>query len=119
MQHFPILSIVTLFLGAFLTVIFGSKNETVRKFIALVASSISLILVLMLIKPVMIENNVIQYWLGNWRPIHDWAIGIGLEVDALGLFFGIIAVLTIFLSIIFSFKYTKRILKQTSIMFYS
>lgn len=108
MQHFPILSIVTLFLGAFLTVIFGSKNETVRKFIALVASSISLILVLMLIKPVMIENNVIQYWLGNWRPIHDWAIGIGLEVDALGLFFGIIAVLTIFLSIIFSFKYTKK-----------
>ncbi|KRQ86602.1 Na(+)/H(+) antiporter subunit D [Caloramator mitchellensis] len=108
MQHYPILSIVVLFLGAFLTVIFGSKNDAVRKFIATISSGISLVLVLLLIKPIMIEGNVINYWLGNWRPVHDWAIGIGLEVDALGLFFGIIVVLTVFLSTLFSYSYIKK-----------
>lgn len=36
MQHFPILSIMSLFLGSFLVVIFGGKNRTVRNLLSFV-----------------------------------------------------------------------------------
>ena len=36
----------------------------------------------------MIDGEIITYWMGNWEPISGWAIGIGVEVDALSLFFG-------------------------------
>lgn len=56
----------------------------------------------------MIEGNIISYWMGNWIPVSDWAIGIGLEVDQLSLFFGILSSFTIFISGLYSFKYMEK-----------
>lgn len=108
MQHFPALAIIVLFLGAFLIALFGGKSQTARKAITVLATGISLMFILLLIKPVMIDGNVISYWMGNWIPVADWAIGIGIEVDQLNLFFAIIVSLTVFLSGLYSFKYMKN-----------
>jgi len=107
-QHFPVLAIMTLFLASFLVVLFGSRNKIVRGTITMVAATVPLVLMICLIKPVMIDGQVISYWLGNWEPVNGWAIGIGLEVDALSLFFALIVTLTIFLSAFYSLKYMSR-----------
>lgn len=107
-QHLPVLSIIVLFLGAFLTVIFGSKNKVVRIIIVTAATLSSFIFIMMLIKPVLINGNIITYWMGDWVPVNGWAIGIGLEIDGLNLFFAIIASLTILISGIYSYKYMSK-----------
>lgn len=107
-QHFPILAIVVLFLGAFLTVLFGSKNKVVRTIIVCLAAFSSFILIVSLIKPVMIDGKIISYWMGNWEPVSGYAIGIGLEVDQLSLFFGLLVSLTVLISGLYSFKYMSK-----------
>lgn len=107
-QHFPILAIVVLFLGAFLTVLFGSKNKVVRTIIVCAAAFSSFIFIVSLIKPVMIDGNIISYWMGNWEPVSGYAIGIGLEVDQLNLFFGLLVSLTVLISGLYSFKYMSK-----------
>ena len=106
--HFPVIAIMTLFLAAFLIVIFGTHAKNFRRIVAVIGSLIPLVLILMLIKPVMLDGEVISYWLGNRVPISGYAIGIGLEVDALNLFFGILVVVTTFLSTIYSTRYMDR-----------
>lgn len=107
-QHFPILSIMSLFLGSFLIVVFGGKNRVVRNLLSLVFSTIPLVLICWLIKPVILDGQTICYWLGGWEPVSGFAIGIGLEVDALSLFFALLVVTTIFLAAIYSLGYMKR-----------
>ena len=106
-QHLPILSIMVLFLGAFLTVLFGSKNKVLRGIIVTVSIVASSLFIALLIKPVMIDGQVISYWLGSWEPVAGYAIGIGIEVDQLNLFFAILVSLTVLLSGIYSFRYTS------------
>lgn len=108
MNHLPVLAILVLFLGAFLIGLVGSISEILRKIIVIAVTAASLAITLMLFKPVMLEGNIISYWMGNWSPVADWAIGIGLEVDGLGLFFGIIITAAVFLSGLYSFKYMSR-----------
>ena len=107
-QHFPVLSVISLFLGSFLVVIFGGKSRYVRNGLTLLFSTIPLLLICALIRPVLIEGEIISYWLGGWEPVSGYAIGIGLEIDALSLFFALIVVLTIFLAAVFSMKYMSR-----------
>ena len=108
MQHFPVLAVMLLFLGAFLVEIFGNKNKIVRNTIALLAASVSFLLIVALIKPVMIDGQVISYWMGNWEPVSGYAIGIGYEIDALNMFFALLVVTTILLAAIYSMKYMAR-----------
>lgn len=103
-QHLAILSIVVLFLGGFLTAIFGN-NKTLRNIILLTSTSASFIFVMLLIKPIILNKNIITYWMGNWAPENGWAIGIGLEIDGLGILFGLIASIAILISGIYSIKY--------------
>jgi len=107
-QHFPILSIMSLFLGSFLIVIFGGKNRFIRNSLAVLFSAIPLVLICCLIKPILIDGEIFSYWMGDWEPVSGFAIGIGLEVDALSLFFALLVVLTIFLAAVFSLKYMSR-----------
>jgi multicomponent Na+:H+ antiporter subunit D len=107
-QHFPILAVVVLFLGAFMTVLFGSKNKVARAIIVCAATFSSFIFIVSLIKPVMIDGNIISYWMGNWKPVSGYAIGIGLEVDQLSLFFGLLVSLTVLISGLYSFKYMSK-----------
>ena len=107
-QHFPILSIMVLFFGAFLTGLFGRKNPVIRKRIVIAAIVISFAMVVAMIPSVMINGEVISYWLGNWEPEMGFAFGIALEVDAFGLFFGLIVSLAVLVSGLYSFEYMSR-----------
>ena len=107
-QHFPVLAVMLLFLAAFLVEIFGSKSAAIRNAIAIEAATIAMILIYCLIKPVMIDGQVISYWMGNWAPVNGYAIGIGYEIDALSLFFALLVVTTFWLSGVFSMNYMAK-----------
>ena len=106
--HFPVLAVMTLFLGAFLVVVFGTHRKTLRIVLSTLASLISTGLICALIKPVLINGEIISYWMGNWEPVEGYAIGIGYEVDQLGLFFALLVVFTVLFSCIYSIKYMER-----------
>lgn len=107
MQNFPILAIITLFIGAFLVGLTG-KNVAARNTVVTLAMSAPLVLMLALIKPVLIDGKVISYWMGNWAPVEGWAIGIGLEVDALSLIFALMVTITVFVTGLYSFSFTQE-----------
>ncbi len=113
--HFPVLAVMLLFMGAFLTVVFGRHNQGVRVGICTVTSVGAFALIAALIKPVMLGGEVISYWMGNWSPVEGYAIGIGYEVDQLGLFFALLVVATVLLSAIYSIKYMEN---DSSLDFY-
>ena len=111
-HHFPIFSIMVLFLGAFVVAACGSKPSKnlnnpagVRAWIALLATGLSLFFLICLVKPVMIGGEVIAYWMGNRAIAGGYAIGIALEVDALSLFFGLLIATAVFVSCIYSIRY--------------
>ena len=103
-HHFPVYSIMVLFLGAFLIVLLG-KNKTVRNFIAFAAMACSVACMVALVKPVMLNGEIIAYWMGNRAIAGGYAIGIALEVDALSLFFGLLISSVVFVAGIYSFQY--------------
>lgn len=107
-NNFPILAIMSLFLGAFISSLVGRRNAKVRNTVVFLAMLVSLVLILALIKPVLLEDQVINYWLGNWEPVEGWAIGNSLEVDALSLFFALIVVVAVFVSGVYSFFYMSH-----------
>lgn len=107
-NNFPILAIMSLCLGAFISSLVGRHNAKVRNTVVFLAMLVSLVLILALIKPVLLEGQVINYWLGNWEPVEGWAIGNSLEVDALSLFFALIVVVAVFVSGVYSFFYMSH-----------
>lgn len=107
-NNFPILAIMSLFLGAFISSLVGRCNAKVRNTVVFLSMLVSLVLILALIKPVLLEGQVINYWLGNWEPVEGWAIGNSLEVDALSLFFALIVVVAVFVSGVYSFFYMSH-----------
>lgn len=108
MSNFPILAIMTLFVGAFLNSLLSKLNNKVRNCLVFVIMAVSLGLVFSLIKPVFFEGLVIGNWMGNWLPEAGWAYGIGIEVDALSLFFGLIVEIAVMVSGIYSFTYMSK-----------
>ena len=106
-QHFPVYAIMVLFLGAFLIVAIGRK-AAVRHIIAMLATALSLLFMILLIKPVMIDGQTVAYWMGNRVPAGGYAIGIALEVDALGLFFGLVVTTALFVSCLYSLQYMSH-----------
>ncbi|MEG1632601.1 MAG: proton-conducting transporter membrane subunit [Oscillospiraceae bacterium] len=107
MQHFPVISIMILFLGAFLVAVFG-RSKAMRVIIVSASVLTSFVLMALLIKPIMIDGQIITYWMGNWAPVDGYAIGIGIEVDALSLFFGLLVAIAVMLSGFYSFKYITQ-----------
>ncbi len=106
--HFPVLSVMGLFLAAFLVEIFGSKNKTVRYGITLVSVLAAAAMTFYLIIPVFLRGEVIAYWMGDWKPEGGYAFGIGYEIDGLGLFFGLLVVTTFVLSTLFARRYMEK-----------
>ena len=107
LQHFPIYSIMVLFLGAFLIVVFG-RSKVVRHSVALLATCASMLFMMGLIKPVMLGGEIISYWMGARVPAGGYAIGIALEVDALSLFFGLLVSTVVFVACIYSIQYMSH-----------
>ena len=106
-MHFPVLAIMTLFVSAFLVTLAG-KREKLRNVIAGAAVLIALALLALLIKPVMVDGEIIVYWMGNWEPVNGYAIGIAIEVDALSLFFGLLVAIAVACSCFYSYRYMKQ-----------
>ena len=106
MQHFPVLAIFSLFLGAFLVTLLN-RRIVLRAIVAGLSVLTSFALLCALIKPVMLDGQIISYWLGGWKPVAGYAIGIGLEVDALNLFFALVVSVAIVVSILYSYKYLE------------
>ena len=96
-QHFPIYAIMLYFLGAFLIVLFG-KNKIARHCLALLSVTGSLALLVSLVPRVMLNGEIITYWMGNRAYAGGYAIGIALEVDALSLFFALLIAVAVFVS---------------------
>lgn len=106
--NLPIISIMTPFILAFVLGLFKEKYIKAKRVLTIIATSISFICVLLLINPIFIENKVIVTWMGNWLPIKGNAYGICIEIDALGLFLGLIITGASFLSSIYSLKYMSK-----------
>ena len=107
-NEFPILSVITLFLGAFLTSLVGRASEKAGRVVSGIAVTAPLAMMLCLIRPVMLQGQIITYWLGGWEPVEGWAIGICLEVDALSLFFALIVTVAVFVSCFYAFTYMNH-----------
>lgn len=107
-SNFPILAIMSLFLGAFLTSLAGRRSAVVRNALVFISMAAALVLTLCLVKPVLLDGEIIAYWLGGWEPVEGWAIGISLEVDALSLFFSLIVTVAVFVSGVYSFTYMSH-----------
>ncbi len=107
MNHYPILAIMAYFLCAFLIVVFG-KNRAVRNILGFIGTAAPLCLLIMLAEPVLFNGAIISYWMGNRAPVGGYAIGIALEVDALGLFFGLLITTAVFVAMIYSFSYMSH-----------
>ena len=105
MNNFPIMAIMILFMGAFLNSLLGRRSRKIGNTIVFLAMACSLGLILALVKPVFFEGQVIHYWMGGWQPAGGWAFGIGLEVDALSLFFGLIVTIAVMAAGTYSFTY--------------
>ena len=103
-QHFPIYSVMVLFLGAFLVVLFG-KSKFLRGAIAFAATALSLACMIALIKPVMLGHEIICYWMGSRSMAAGYAIGIAMEVDQISLFFGLLISTAVFVSCVYSLQY--------------
>ena len=106
-EHFPIFTIMAYFLGAFFIVLLG-KNRTLRNIIAFLSTGTALTLLIALIKPIMLNHQLVAYWMGRRFPAGGYAIGIALEVDALSLFFGLLIATAVFVSCLYSFSYMSE-----------
>lgn len=107
-NNMPIIAILTPLTLAFVLGLFKEKYIALKKALAVVATLISFISVLMLIEPVLINKEIITVWMGNWTPLNGIAFGIGLVVDSLGVFLALIITLASLLSVIYSLKYMSK-----------
>lgn len=106
-RHFPVFSVMILFLGAFLIVVLG-KHRRFRNITAIASTAVSLICMIALVNPVMIGGEIVTYWLGNRSIAGGYAIGIAIEVDALSLFFGLLVSTAVFVSTLYSIRYMEH-----------
>lgn len=106
-KHFPVLAIMCYFVGAFIVTLAG-KRRMLRNVVAGAVMLISLSLLLSLVVPVMVDGQIITYWMGNWEPVEGYAIGIAIEVDALSLFFGLLVAIAVALAGFYSFRYITQ-----------
>ena len=105
---YPLIAILTPFVLAFIIGLFKEKYIKIKKAIVVLGCIASFIITVLLIKPVFLDGKIITYWLGSWKPVDNIAIGIGMEVDALSLFVGLIITAACALSSIYSIKYMSR-----------
>ena len=106
-HHLPICAIMLLFFGAFSITTFGTRGG-VRRIVSMIASAASLACLIALIKPVMIDGEIISYWLGSRGIAGGYAIGIAIEVDALSLFFGLLVGIAAFAACVYSLDYVTH-----------
>ena len=106
--HFPVVAVMSMFVGGFLIAIFGAKRRKLSQGIALVTMLFADVLVYSLFSPVILRGEVISYWMGGWKPVEGYAIGIGYEVDQLSLFFAMLICFVLTMSMVYSLRYLEK-----------
>lgn len=104
----PIIAIMTPFILAFVLGLFKDKYIKIKRALAVIATAVSFLCVILLIKPILINGEIIVSWMGNWSPIGGKAFGIGLQIDSLGMFLALIITGASLLSVIYSLKYMSH-----------
>ena len=107
-NNLPIIAIMTPFILAFVLGLFKDKYIRVKRALAVIATVVSFLCVILLVKPILINGEIIVSWMGNWSPIGGKAFGIGLEIDSLGMFLALIITGASLLSVIYSLKYMSH-----------
>lgn len=107
-NNLPIIAIMTPFILAFVLGLFKDKYIKVKRALAVIATAVSFLCVILLIKPILINGEIIVSWMGNWSPIGEKAFGIGLQIDSLGMFLALIITGAALLSVIYSLKYMSH-----------
>ena len=107
-NNLPIIAIMTPFILAFVLGLFKDKYIKVKRALAVIATAVSFLCVILLIKPILINGEIIVSWMGNWSPIGGKAFGIGLQIDSLGMFLALIITGAALLSVIYSLKYMSH-----------
>lgn len=105
---FPLIAILLPFLMAFIIGFIKEKYITVKRILVVLTTIVSLIYILILIPDVFMHQKILTYWFGNWIPKDGWAVGIGLEIDALSLFVGLIISIACVISSVYSIKYMSK-----------
>lgn len=104
----PIIAIMTPFILSFVLGLFKDKYIKIKRVLAVIATAVSFLCVILLIKPILINGEIIVSWMGNWSPIDGKAFGIGLQIDSLGMFLALIITGASLLSVIYSLKYMSH-----------
>ncbi len=107
-SNLPVIAIITPFIATFIIGLVREKNIRIKRGISIFSSFLSFAITLIMIKPIFIDNKVLEYWMGGWKPIDETAIGIALRVDAFSLFVGIIITGACLISSIYSIKYMEN-----------
>jgi len=107
-NNLPIIAIMTPFILAFVLGLFKDKYIKIKRALAVIATAVSFLCVILLIKPILINGEIIVSWMGNWSPIGGKAFGIGLQIDSLGMFLALIITGASLLSGIYSLKYMSH-----------
>lgn len=102
-QNLPIISIIIPLATAFILGLFHFKNKKIYPLVTIGALSLSLLCLILLIKPVFMNGDIIVYWMGGWEMI-----GISLEVDPFSLFVGFIISIACLLSSIYAYSYMSK-----------
>lgn len=108
LNNLPLIAIIIPIAVAFIIGLFKNKFIKIKKILSILSLVISSLAVILMVKPVFFENEIITVWLGGWKPIEGHAFGIGIEVDALGIFLGLIISIACLLSAIYSLKYMSK-----------
>ncbi|MDY6012300.1 proton-conducting transporter membrane subunit [Clostridium sp.] len=107
-SNLPIMAIIIPFTATFIIGLIKEKYINLKRLISVIGCFLSLIVTFMMIKPIFIDNKIIEYWMGGWKPISNIAFGISLRVDAFSLFVGIIIIIACLISSIYSIKYMEN-----------
>ena len=97
MIHFPILAVIALFMGAFVTALIGRRSETVRRVVVTLSIAIALVLTLCLIKPVLLDGTFLSAMnaLSVFQRYDNFIYGM-LDLRSIVYFITIIALFNFF-----------------------
>lgn len=100
----PLLMLIIPFIGAALVNLPFRKLNIINKIIAVISSLIPFAISIMLIKPIIINGQIILTWLGNKIQNDIISIGTGLEIDAFSLVVLLIVTFIMLMVLLYSFK---------------
>ncbi|MDP4088206.1 MAG: proton-conducting transporter membrane subunit [Bacillota bacterium] len=107
--NIPIIALIIPFAAALAISLFGEKLLNLKKAVTVLSVLASLFCLGLLAKYIILKGEIATYWMSKWIPEGKlWAVGIGLQIDGLGLFAAFIVAVVCFVAFIYSAEYMKQ-----------